>query len=86
MEASFVPSRFCDNFGKIEFIVFVAERPPQDVLLRGGLTQPFYKDLRVILPLSGALIAVLVAVIATALCWRTSKLETVSPSRDRLLN
>ncbi|PSN52800.1 Down syndrome cell adhesion molecule-like protein Dscam2 [Blattella germanica] len=47
--------------------------PPPELVKRGHTSQPFYSDLRVMVPLIIAILALLGAGTAAGLCWRNSK-------------
>lgn len=53
------------------------EAPPPELVQRGGVLQPFYMDLRVVVPVAGAAVAVAAVCVAAALCWRTKQARPV---------
>jgi uncharacterized membrane protein YwzB len=54
-------------------VLTIADPPPPHLVKRGHTSQPFYTDVRVMVPLIIALFALLAAATAAGLCWRHSK-------------
>jgi len=50
-----------------------ADPPPPESVQHGHISQPFYSDVRVMVPLIIAIFALIGAATAAGLCWRHSK-------------
>ena len=50
--------------------------PPPELVKRGNTSAPFYSDMRVMVPLIIAILALLGAGTAAGLCWRNSKSQS----------
>lgn len=55
------------------FVLSFADPPPPELVKRGHSSHPFYSDVRVMVPLIIATLALLGAGAAAGLCWRNSK-------------
>ncbi|KAK3920463.1 Down syndrome cell adhesion molecule-like protein Dscam2 [Frankliniella fusca] len=58
------------------------EVPAPELAHHGGALHPFYMDMRVVLPLAGAAVAMAAVCVSVALCWRTKQSRPVKPSLD----
>ncbi|XP_069701681.1 cell adhesion molecule Dscam2 isoform X1 [Periplaneta americana] len=77
--------------GEYTFITLTKEGdpPPPELVKRGHTSQPFYADMRVMVPLVIATLALLGAGAAAGLCWRNKSIhvtEQVRPLKESLDN